>query len=586
MNVQLTEEIIRSRASDQSYQKGREYYRAGAIYNPSWQSTTGGIVLTAECEGSTAPSYRLHVELDAGGVRSASCTCPYDWGGDCKHIVALLLTYLHNPDEFSEQKKLADLVAGLEKDSLLALINHLVERDPDLYDENEMAIPMVSVGKSKPSSAKGKRQTQVSEQAYRKQVRRILKQSRYDGSYYDDWNEPAYIGDLEEVLETAKKFLETGDAEGALIILRVLLEETLEDYDGEMDYNGDVAAFIQDLGMPMAEAILSLEMDSKSRKALQESIEEMLDDLDETIEESELEVIRAALDYGWDELADPESQWEEYDEEDWMLFDELQRARLNVLKRQGREDEFLKLAQKADPHRYVLELLQLGQMDEAIKASQELRYDSEMLSIAQKLREVGKLNEAIALAERGLDLKGNAVHELATWLAPLEESQGRKEMALLAYRAAYDSHPTIELYRHIKTLSGSNWENLRPALLKKAREVHYSDILVDIHLEENEWDEAIKIAQRDIFSFHLLEKVADALIPHRPDWVIHTSIKQAENLIVQTQSKLYPVAARWLGRAKKAYQHKGQAAEWKAYIDNLRVLYAKRPALQRAIENL
>jgi len=586
MNVQLTEEIIRSRASDQSYQKGREYYRAGAIYNPSWQSTTGGIVLTAECEGSTAPSYRLHVELDAGGVRSASCTCPYDWGGDCKHIVALLLTYLHNPDEFSEQKKLADLVAGLEKDSLLALINHLVERDPDLYDEIEMAIPMVSVGKSKPSSAKGKRQTQVSEQAYRKQVRRILKQSRYDGSYYDDWNEPAYIGDLEEVLETAKKFLETGDAEGALIILRVLLEETLEDYDGEMDYNGDVAAFIQDLGMPMAEAILSLEMDSKSRKALQESIEEMLDDLDETIEESELEVIRAALDYGWDELADPESQWEEYDEEDWMLFDELQRARLNVLKRQGREDEFLKLAQKADPHRYVLELLQLGQMDEAIKASQELRYDSEMLSIAQKLREVGKLNEAIALAERGLDLKGNAVHELATWLAPLEESQGRKEMALLAYRAAYDSHPTIELYRHIKTLSGSNWENLRPALLKKAREVHYSDILVDIHLEENEWDEAIKIAQRDIFSFHLLEKVADALIPHRPDWVIHTSIKQAENLIVQTQSKLYPVAARWLGRAKKAYQHKGQAAEWKAYIDNLRVLYAKRPALQRAIENL
>jgi hypothetical protein len=34
MNVQLTEEIIRSRASDQSYQKGREYYHAEAIYNP------------------------------------------------------------------------------------------------------------------------------------------------------------------------------------------------------------------------------------------------------------------------------------------------------------------------------------------------------------------------------------------------------------------------------------------------------------------------------------------------------------------------------------------------------------------------
>ena len=37
MNIQLTEDIIRGRASDQSYQKGREYYRSGAIYNPSWQ---------------------------------------------------------------------------------------------------------------------------------------------------------------------------------------------------------------------------------------------------------------------------------------------------------------------------------------------------------------------------------------------------------------------------------------------------------------------------------------------------------------------------------------------------------------------
>lgn len=135
-----------------------------------------------------------------------------------------------------------------------------------------MAVPIVEAGTSRSSPVKEKHQTQVSEQTYRKQVRRILKQSRYDGGYYDEWNEPAYIDDLEEVLGTAKKFLEAGDAEGALIILRVLLEETLEDYDGEMDYNGDVAGFIQDLGMPMAKAILSVEMDKKSHEALQKSI--------------------------------------------------------------------------------------------------------------------------------------------------------------------------------------------------------------------------------------------------------------------------------------------------------------------------
>ncbi|NOH03385.1 MAG: hypothetical protein HND47_16190 [Chloroflexi bacterium] len=585
MNIKLTEEIIRGRASDQSYEKGREYYRSDAIYNPSLQSTASGVVLTAQCEGSSAPSYRLRAELDAGGVRSASCTCRYDWGGDCKHIIALLLMYLHKRDEFSEQKGVDELLAGLEKDALAALVTHLVERNPDLYDEIEMAIPMVGVGESKSSPAKGKRKTQVSEETYRKQVRRALKQSRYE-DYYDDWHEPAYISDLEEILETATKFLDAGDAEGALIILRVLLEETLEDYDGDMDYNGDAAGFIQDLGMPMAEAILSLEMDKKARKALQESVEEMLDDLDETIESSELEVIRAALEHGWDELPDKESQWEEYEEEEWMVLDELQQARLNVLKRQGRVDEFLQLSRKADPYRYVLELLQVGKVDEAVKASQKLKYDSEILSVAQQLREAGRLNEAIALGERGLKKKGSSAYELGTWLAPLEESQGRTEMALSAYRAAYDSQPEIELYRHIKKISGSNWENIRPALLKKAREMFYSEILVDIHLEEKEWDEAIKATKEDFGSFHLLEKVADALIPHRPDWVLRISIKQAESLIEQTQSKLYPVAARWLERAKKAYQHKGQAAEWKAYIDNLRIVYARRPSLQKAIEKL
>jgi uncharacterized Zn finger protein len=257
-----------------------------------------------------------------------------------------------------------------------------------------------------------------------------------------------------------------------------------------------------------------------------------------------------------------------------------------VLKRQGRTDEFLQLAKKANVYQYVLQLIQLGQLDEAVKSSKKLKTDSEIFSVAQQLREVGKLDDAIALAEHGLNLKGNSVYELAMWLAPLEESQGKKEMALLAYRAAFDSRPEIELYRQVKRLVGANWANIRPALLKKGREMYFSDVLVDIHLEEKEWDDAIKIAEKDFGSYRLLERVADALIPHRPDWVIRVSIKQAEGLIEKTQSNLYHAAARWLGRAKKVYQLKGESAEWKAYIGNLRAAYARRPSLQKAIAGL
>ncbi|MEW5873219.1 MAG: hypothetical protein AB1894_28425 [Chloroflexota bacterium] len=449
-----------------------------------------------------------------------------------------------------------------------------------------MALPAISLAAQPKTAAASqeKRQTQVSEQAYRKQVKRILKQSRYEEDYHGDWGSaPAYISDLEAIQKNAEQFLAAGDADGALIILQVLLEETLNDYDGEMDYDGDVASFIQGLGMPMTEAILSVEMGGSSHKALQDLIEDILDDLDEVIEASDLEVVLIALEYGWKQLPVKETEWEEYEEETWMLFDDLQQARLNVLERQNRTDEFLHLAQSADMHLYILKLLDIGRVDDGIAASQELEDNGEILSVAQKLRLLGKINDAVALAERGLDQQGYRLHELAVWLAPLEESLEKKEMALLAHRIAYDTHPSIEIYRRLKRLSGVNWENLRPELVKKVNPANMPDVLADIHLEEHEWDAAIALAEKQTWPFTLLEKVADAVTPHRPDWVIRVALKQADALIVQTQSKLYPAAAEWLGRARKAYFHKGQATEWQAYIANLRITYARRPALQKAI---
>jgi len=587
MNIKLTEQIIRERASDQSFQKGLEYYQSGAIYNPAWQSTPDGIALTAGCSGSN--DYHLRAEMNADGVRAASCTCPYDWGGDCKHIIALLLTYLNDQDEFTEQKSVPDLLAGLEKETLVALIGRLAERIPDLYDELQRALPLVkTVAKAHelPSFAplKARPQTQVSEPVYRKLVKKILKQSRYDE--YDDYGEsaPEYLDDLEETLQTARQFMDAGDAEGALIILRVLLEETVDDYDSDQDYDGEVASFIQDLGMPLAEAILSLELNADERENLEKSFQEVYDNLDDSIEESELDVIFAALEYGWNALPDSDVKVDEDGEEVWFPLTEIEQARLNVLERQGRVDEFLQLAKTADIHRYVLKLLQLGQLENAIAASQELSESQSVLDVAQKLLAAGRLDAALNLAERSLK-QGGASHALAIWLAPLEEAQGRTALALLAYRAAYEAQPAIDLYRHVKRLSGSGWEAIRPELQQRIDETRNSGVLVDIHLEEHDWDAAILLAEKQSW-FNLLEKVADAVTSSRPDWVINISLREANSLIVKTDSKHYPAAAKWLGRAKKGYLAKGQAAEWQAYITHLRTIYARRPSLQKAIVNL
>jgi len=80
--------------------------------------------------------------------------------------------------------------------------------------------------------------------------------------------------------------------------------------------------------------------------------------------------------------------------------------------------------------------------------------------------------------------------------------------------------------------------------------------------------------------------VAEALVPHRPEWVVRASIKQAEDLIVQTKSNLYPAAADWLRRAKAAYAKLGRTSEWQKYLRELKEQYKRRPALQAQLAKL
>jgi len=51
------------------------------------------------------------------------------------------------------------------------------------------------------------------------------------------------------------------------------------------------------------------------------------------------------------------------------------------------------------------------------------------------------------------------------------------------------------------------------------------DALASVYLHEQQWDEAIVIAEKNTYDYSLREKVADAVIAYRPDWVIRISIQ-------------------------------------------------------------
>jgi uncharacterized Zn finger protein len=602
----ITESMIRAGATPESFRRGEEYYRDGAVSNTAIQ----GRLLSGECAGTYAPYYRVQVELDEAGIANTSCTCLYEYGGYCKHIVALLLSYKHHPKSFAVRKAPAELLADLDRDDLVAILTRLMEERPELSDRIE-ALTIV------PSKSRKKRK-KVDIEVYRRRIIGIV--HSLDGMRMSEayW----YVGDLanqlREVQGSAEKFLDAGDAETALEILLVLLEEASRGIEYVDDSNGELGGFVGDLGTPIAEAILSLDLSQVERARLTKRLEKLIGYAGDYGMEGNLDIALQAAKFGWDDIPeqktpllrrtayevyedDEPDDWDEdedWDEEESYEFREwgwpavtgphdLIEARLNVLDRQGRTEEYLALCKKEGRHlRYTLKLCDLKQVAEAVKyAKKKLASAEEIRQVAQRLRESRQVAEAIEVGEHGLKLKGPKAG-LGEWLGPVEEAQGRRKQALAAWLAAFPEHPSLETYKTIKRLAESNWRRLRSEVMAKLRKSYDKEVLAEVHLLEEEWDEAIKVAEgRDVW-YTVIETVADGVMSHRTEWVVRVSLKHAERLMSEPKSKNYPTAAAWLKRAKQAYKLMGKTDEWKRYLDQTKEKYKRRPALQNQIARL
>jgi uncharacterized Zn finger protein len=599
----ITESMIRAGAAPESFRRGEEYYRDGAISNTAIQ----GSLLSGECAGTYAPYYRVQVALDEAGIAGASCTCLYEGVGHCKHIIALLLAYVHHPKAFVTRKAPAELLADLGQDDLIAILTRLMQEQPELYDRIEALI-------SVPSKKSRNKRRKVDIEVYRRRILDIV--HSLDGMRMSEayWYVGGLANQLCEVQGSAVKFLDAGDAETALEILLVLLEESSRAIEYIDDSNGELGGFVGELGTPLAEAILSMEISQVERVRLTKRLEKLIDYAGDYGMEGNLDIAVQAAKFGWEDVAEKaahprrmdltvdEEEWdededqdeeeEEYEPREWgwppkINLDDLTEAKLNVLDRQGRTEEYLALCRKEERHlRYALKLCDLKQVGEAVKyARKHLTTAKESLQVAQRLRESRRVAETIEIGEHGLKLEGPKA-SLGEWLGPVEEAQGRTEQALAAWLAVFAERPSLEIYKTIQRLAGAGWERLRQEVMATLRRSHDRQVLAEVLLLEEEWDEAIKVADgRDVW-YIIAETVADGVMPHRPEWVVKISLQHAERLMSEPKSKNYPFAAAWLKRAKQAYKLLGKTDEWHKYLRETKEKYKRRPALQNQLARL
>lgn len=616
---ELTEAMVRRVATEESFERGYEYYNEGAVL--SLIMCEG--VLHASVEGSNPLPYTVRCIFDERGVASTMCSCPYNQGGWCKHIVATLLAVIHEPEMIEERPSLTALLNGLDREQLQNLLLQLVAREPSLQETIEEELSRKSAktidstvavntgGASATAVGSGSRKSQrlrVDTKAIRRQVYSALHSlDRMSGSeayYYVG----SVLGELGNIVDRAWEFIKADDGRNALAILEAITEEYLDEWEILDGSDGESGEFFTILGSAFTEAILTADLSKEERDSWIKKLDEWQLAVDDYGIEDAFMVAQEAAARGWDypplqnilqgrvsdadiEDDDDFEDDEDFEDEDSDYADELTMARLHVLERRGQWQQYLNLAKATgQTEAYTRALVNLGRVEEAVAyATAYLRTAQESLGLAKTLREKGRDEESMLIAEHGLMLPNQQIYRLALakWLREEAAAMGDRERALMAAEIAFRDEVNLANYLRVAELAGEQWPELRSKLLNFARTSggYLVDGKVDVFLHEGLVDDAIA-ALGENPSHTPLEKVVDVAIKSRPDWVIKMCKRQAEYIMDNGKSQLYPAAARWLSKARQAYMATARATEWQAYLDEQLKKHARKYSLMPLLKPL
>jgi len=128
----LSTEDIKKLCTESSFERGIEYFRMGNVTDLE----QFGNRITATVEGTN--DYKVTIYTDKNTI-TATCTCPYDWGGYCKHIVATLIALSENYPKIEgnkdkKEKKVKKILNNLSLSELKDFLMAEFEKNPPLID--------------------------------------------------------------------------------------------------------------------------------------------------------------------------------------------------------------------------------------------------------------------------------------------------------------------------------------------------------------------------------------------------------------------------------------------------------------------
>lgn len=482
--------------------RGLSYFKKGHVisFDEITQGEYEAVVIGTD-------EYLVRLKVKSRNVIENSCTCPYDMGSVCKHIVAVLF-YMQQeelglkPADKEQAKRKAkskkktvseqvdEILDKLSHDDLKKFLKELTLNDPSfrrLFLANFMF-----------------KFTAESPALYSQQIKAILKNAMGRDRYIQ-WSRVASVGNaVYRFLETAMKHEDEGNYLSAIYICEAVAVEMLRAFEIADDSDGDIGGNI--------DAAFDI-LGSISTKELPEEVRLYL------FEQCKFHYLKGTFN-GWDwhlYLLDIATRLAVSDKEASDIF--------SLLEIPGESnyynDQIVKM-------RY--DLIRKMKGEEAAEKFAEQNLDNSDLrrkSLDKALKEK-QFDKAIILASDGIDLdlknKPGLAMEWYDWLLRISLTQKDKPKIIEYARFLF-----IDGFRHDqdyygilkKNIAGSDWDNFVEGLIKElssSKGRSRIDVIAKIYITEQWWERLLKLITDDP-SIHKIQSYESYLADKYPNEV-------------------------------------------------------------------
>lgn len=570
-NPRLTEADIRQWVGERSFERAQSYVGT-ALFDTRQQGQT----LKAWCEGTAPEPYAVSATLGRDGIESAQCSCPVGDGGYCKHVAALLLTWLEAPDEFRPVEAIESYLTKRSKKELIKLIQEMVDRYPDLESLVELSSAVGSAAE-KP----------LDPEVIRSQVRHAFASAGHD--WRAGWHVASALG---QVVALGGQQEEQASWQAAAMVYMTTAEEALALFETIHDEEGDVLGVVNECVSGLGRCLPAASESSARESVLRALMDIYLWDVDyggvgvgddvpdiilEHARPDEVREIGARI----RESLPTGDTWT-----DKFRLQVLGGFLLDLEQDQLDDEAFLRLCRETGRRDDLMErLLTLGRVDEAVAEAQAAS-DYELLALADLLGNAGHSEIAWQLVH---ERAGSSQDwRLTEWLKDQALARGDYDEALRRAEELFWRQPSLPGFQTVQTIAQAAglWETLRPGLIERLAEARHHGLLVQIHLEADELDAAFQAYDELMRRYRHSElgvRLAEAAEAERPRDALRLYLSEVAALIEQRGRGNYQMAARHLQRVRTLYDRLGEGEAWPALIADLRQSNKRLRALQEEL---